>query len=144
MQQEILVCGWLCSAYSTRTQSPTLDKFGKVVFCEVALCPGMRWVKRVSSRQQDLRFVPLTGARHTAGECCFSCGFPSLSWVRAESWSTKEEKSKQPPKGRVKAQRMQGRTCFIAMFLPQLWHSSVPRRGWEVLLFPNKFRKIQP
>lgn len=56
-------------------------------------------MKRVSSRQQDLRFVPLAGAHYTVGECCFSCGFPSLSWVRAESWSTKEGKSMQPPKG---------------------------------------------
>lgn len=139
----IPVRGWLCSAYSTLTNSPVLDKFGTVVFCEMALFPGIQRVK-VSSRQRDLHFVPFVGSHSTAGECCFSCGFPSLSWVRAESWSSKKGKSKQVPKGRVKAQRVQGRTCAIALYLPRLCHSCVPRRGWELLLFPNKLRKIQP
>lgn len=109
-------------------------KFGKVVFCEVALCPGMQW-GRISSKHWDLWFVPLAGTHYTESECCFHVVF-HLSWIWAESWSTKEGKSKQVPKARERAQSIQGCTW--------LWHSSIPRRGWEILFFHSKFRKIQP
>lgn len=131
--------GWLCSASSTL---PSALSLGKLLW-EMALCPGMPWVK-VSSKQRDLCFVPLAGAHYTASECCFSCGFPSLSWIPAKSGSTKEGKGKQVPRGRVKAQSVQDRTCAIALHLPRLWHSPSPRRGGEVPHFPSKFRKIQP
>ena len=132
-----------CVLHLPHLQTHQCSKFGKVVFCEMTLCPGMQWVK-VSSKQRDLCFVPLAGTHYMASECCFSCGFPSRSWIQAESWNTKEGESKQVPKGRVKAQRMQGHTHAIALYLPRLWRSSIPRRGWDMLLFPSKFRKIQP
>lgn len=136
------MCGWPWSASSTLSSShlPHLashqcSKFGKVVFCEVALCPGMR-----SGGGSP-------ASRETSGLCLWqntlhrewvllSCGFPSLSWIWAESWLTKEGKNKQSLKEREKAWSTQGCTW--------LWHSSVPERGWEILLFHSKFRKIQP
>lgn len=121
MQQEILVCGWLCSASST-LRNLQCSKFGKVVFCEMALCPGMQWVK-VSSEQRDLCFVPLAGTHYMASECCFSCGFPSLSWFQAvlKHRGRKEQASSQrkgeSPESPVNAGPY---LCYCTVFTPPL------------------------
>lgn len=120
----------LCIFHAHRL--PSAPSLGKLLW-EMALCPGMPWVK-VSSKQRDLCFVPLVGAHYTASESCFSCGFPSLSWIPEESGSTKEGKGKQVPRGRVKAQSMQDRTglylCYCTVFTPALaLTQSQERRG---------------
>lgn len=101
------VCGWPWSASSTLSSShlPHLashqcSKFGKVVFCEVALCPGMQW-GRLSSKQGDLWFVPLAGTHYTESECCFHVVFHlSLGFEQSLGAPRKERTSKFPKKGR--------------------------------------------